>query len=54
MPRVNFILPVGLLSPVCTYLENLKVLPATEALARLTEDFLELSCSTLFASFNPA
>ncbi|CAK9046022.1 unnamed protein product [Durusdinium trenchii] len=38
MPRVNFILPVGLLSPVCTYLENLKVLPATEALARLTEE----------------
>lgn len=38
MPHVNFILPVTLLTPICTYLENLKVLPAEEALKRLTEE----------------
>ena len=38
MPHVNFILPVGLLSPLCGYLENLKVLPAQPALARLAKD----------------
>lgn len=38
MPHVNFILPVTLLTPICTYLENLKVLPAEQALKRLTEE----------------
>eukprot|EP00434_Breviolum_minutum_P033007 symbB.v1.2.029199.t3/scaffold3170.1/size62039/3 len=38
MPHVNFILPITLLTPICTYLENLKVLPAQQALKRLTEE----------------
>lgn len=38
MPHVNFILPVTLLTPICIYLENLKVLPAEQALKRLTEE----------------
>lgn len=43
VPRVNFILPVSLLTPLCTYLEHPE---HPGALSRLTQELLKAHLAT--------